>query len=80
VSRGFDRWAGSGVWAWRGLLTLRGNAFRKNSRSRAKLCEGGDAMHFDYIVLGLLIAGMLSAAAMALSQRKRRDRANAARC
>jgi hypothetical protein len=27
-------------------------------------------MHFDYIVLGLLIAGMLSAAAMALSQRK----------
>jgi hypothetical protein len=26
-------------------------------------------MHFDYIVLGLLIAGMLSAAAMALSQR-----------
>ena len=31
---------------------------------------GGDAMHFDYIVLGLLIAGMLSAAAMASSQRK----------
>jgi len=27
-------------------------------------------MHFDYIVLGLLIAGMLSAVAMALSQRK----------
>jgi hypothetical protein len=27
-------------------------------------------MHFDYIVLGLLIVGMLSAAAMALSQRK----------
>ena len=31
---------------------------------------GDDAMHFDYIVLGLLIAGMLSAAAMVLSQRK----------
>ena len=31
---------------------------------------GDDAMHFDYIMLGLLIAGMLSAAAMALSQRK----------
>jgi hypothetical protein len=31
---------------------------------------GDDAMHFDYIVLGLLIAGTLSAAAMALSQRK----------
>jgi hypothetical protein len=30
----------------------------------------GDAMHFDYIVLSLLIVGMLSAAAMALSQRK----------
>jgi hypothetical protein len=27
-------------------------------------------MHFDYIVLGLLIVGMLSAAALALSQRK----------
>jgi hypothetical protein len=27
-------------------------------------------MHFDYIVLGLLIIGMLSATAMALSQRK----------
>lgn len=30
------------------------------------LPQGDDAMHFDYIVLGLLIAGMLSAAAMAL--------------
>jgi hypothetical protein len=29
-------------------------------------------MHFDYIMLGLLIVGMLSAAAMALSQRKSR--------
>jgi hypothetical protein len=29
-----------------------------------------DAMHLDYIVLGLLIVGMLSAAAMALPQRK----------
>jgi hypothetical protein len=27
-------------------------------------------MHFDYVVLGLLIAGMLSVAAMALPQRK----------
>jgi hypothetical protein len=27
-------------------------------------------MHFDYIVLSLLIVAMLSAAAMALSQRK----------
>jgi hypothetical protein len=27
-------------------------------------------MHLDYIVLGLLIVGMLSAAAMALPQRK----------
>jgi hypothetical protein len=27
-------------------------------------------MHFDYIVLGLLIACMLSAAAMVLSKRK----------
>jgi hypothetical protein len=30
----------------------------------------GDAMHFDYIVMSLLIVGMLSAAAMALSQRQ----------
>jgi hypothetical protein len=27
-------------------------------------------MHFDYIVMSLLIVGMLSAAAMALSQRQ----------
>jgi len=27
-------------------------------------------MHFDYIVLGLLIVGMFSAAVMALSRRK----------
>ena len=50
----------------RGLLTLRGNAFHQNIRSRAKLCAWDDAMHIDYIVIGVLIACMLVAGAMAL--------------
>jgi hypothetical protein len=32
--------------------------------------SGDDAMHFDYVMLALLITGTLSAAAMALAQRK----------